>query len=105
MNLYYTIIDGFNLFRFLSSMCEEDEFERTDRSCWNGQRVGDYTQTIMSTGVDTQRYNPEVPHDSQTYTRSANLNELVDRLIKLRHVIDVSIHVNYYELEKKTFKS
>lgn len=77
------------LYLTICSMCEEHEFERTDRSCWTGQRVGDYTQTIMSPGVDTQRYNPEVPQDSQTYSKSANLNELVDRLIKLRHVIDV----------------
>lgn len=52
-----------------------------------GQRVGDYTQTVMQNGP--QRYNPEVPHETQAYTKE-KLSELVDRLIKLRHTIDVS---------------
>lgn len=64
---------------------------RTDDNCWTGAAVGDYTQTVMPTGVDTQRYNPEVPlEQDQQYGRSTRLNELVDKLIKLRHTIEVS---------------
>lgn len=44
----------------------------------------------MATGADTQRYNPEVPLEADQFGRSTRLNELADKLIKLRNTIEVS---------------
>lgn len=74
---------------YFYSICEEDDFEQTDRNCWTGSAVGQYTQTVMGTGHDTQRYNPEVPLD-ESNERSTRLNELADKLVKLRSSIEVS---------------
>lgn len=42
----------------------------------------------MANGVDAQRYNPEVPLEQQdAYAKTNKFNELVDKLIKLRHTI------------------
>lgn len=72
----------------LNSACAGPDYKRDDRHCWTGERIGEYTQKVMSTGVDAQRYNPEVPSlDVHSYTRSTKLSELVDKLIKLRHTI------------------
>ncbi|XP_017071789.1 division abnormally delayed protein [Drosophila eugracilis] len=72
---YTTIVDNF---------CDE-QHSREDHSCWTGDRIGDYTQLLISPGTDNQRYNPEVPFNSKT--QASQLNELVDKLIKIRKSI------------------
>lgn len=72
---------------FGCSVCEDEEYKRDDRHCWTGDRIGEYTQTVMSTGVDAQHYNPEVPLEKHSFDKSTKLNELVDKLIKLRHTV------------------
>lgn len=67
-----------------NSYCDDDYTQRDDRLCWTGDRVGDYTQLLVNTNIP-QRYNPEVPWDSET--RPNQLNVLVDKLIKIRHSI------------------
>lgn len=80
-------------FLLFSSVCEDEEYKRDDRHCWTGVRIGEYTQTVMSTGVDTQRYNPEVPLETHAYTKPNKLNELVDKLIKLRHTVANAVSI------------
>ena len=73
------------------SVCEDDDIQRNDHNCWTGDRVGDYTQLVMAQGVDTQRYNPEVP--LEVNSQSTKLNELVDKLIKVRKNIGAAVSV------------
>ncbi|XP_034659385.1 division abnormally delayed protein [Drosophila subobscura] len=72
---YTNIVDNF---------CDA-EYTTDDRHCWTGDRIGDYTQLLIDTGMDRQRYNPEVPWKTQTQV--SKLNELVDKLIKIRKSI------------------
>lgn len=44
----------------------------------------------MTTGIDTQRYNPEVPL-LESNTPPAKLNELVDKLLKIRKNIATAV--------------
>lgn len=89
----------FNSVFIYCSVCEDEEFKRDDRHCWNGDRVSEYTQTVMSTGVDAQRYNPEVPLEAPTtYTKPNKLNELVDKLIKLRHTVANAVSILVFSL-------
>ncbi|XP_030572744.1 division abnormally delayed protein [Drosophila novamexicana] len=74
------------------NFCDEDYTQRDDHLCWTGDRVGDYTQLLMTPGTDTQRYNPEVPWENQS--QLSRLNELVDKLIKIRKSIGVSAPVS-----------
>lgn len=48
----------------------------------------------MSIGVDAQRYNPEVPLETHSYVKANKLNELVDKLIKLRHTVSNAVSFN-----------
>ncbi|KAG4067470.1 hypothetical protein HA402_003294 [Bradysia odoriphaga] len=73
--------------KIVDSVCEDEELKQDDRHCWTGDRIGDYTQTVMANGVDAQRYNPEVPLEQNAYAKTNKLNELVDKLIKLRHTV------------------
>lgn len=57
----------------------------------------------MSTGVDAQRYNPEVPLDAQSFTRTNKLNELVDKLIKLRHTIANAVSYGFDSISIYSF--
>lgn len=47
----------------------------------------------MANGVDAQRYNPEVPLESNAYAKTNKLNELVDKLIKLRHTVTNAVSI------------
>ncbi|KAH8415458.1 hypothetical protein KR222_000197, partial [Zaprionus bogoriensis] len=72
----------------VNNYCDDDYTQRDDHLCWTGDRVGDYTQLLMTAVTDSQRYNPEVPWDSQS--QNSELNELVDKLIKIRKSIGVA---------------
>ncbi|XP_054732311.1 division abnormally delayed protein [Anastrepha obliqua] len=73
----------------INNVCEDEDIQRSDHNCWTGDRVGDYTQLVMAQGSDTQRYNPEVPLVSNSH--STKLNELADKLIKVRKNIGTAI--------------
>jgi len=75
--------------QYIHSHCDEDSTQNDDHLCWTGDRVGDYTQLLMTPGTDTQRYNPEVPWENES--QLSKLNELVDKLIKIRKSIGVSL--------------
>ena len=77
------------LFCFDYSVCEDEDIQRNDRHCWIGDRIGDYTQLVMTAGIDTQRYNPEVPLEPNA--QPTKLNELVDKLLKIRKNIVTAV--------------
>ncbi|KAM7357577.1 division abnormally delayed protein [Cochliomyia hominivorax] len=74
----------------VNNVCEDEDIQRNDRHCWIGDRIGDYTQLVMTPGIDTQRYNPEVPL-LETNTPPTKLNELVDKLLKIRKNIATAV--------------
>lgn len=78
------------------SICEEDDYEQaaSNTKCWTGRTVGQYTQHVTGQG-ESHQYNPEVPLAPNQYQsgQSQRVNELVDKLIKLRHMIEVSTRV------------
>lgn len=56
----------------------------------------------MANGVDAQRYNPEVPLEPNAYAKTNKLNELVDKLIKLRHTVTSAVSIQFFlRLKKK----
>lgn len=80
-------------------MCEDEDIQRNDHQCWTGERIGDYTQIMMTTGIDTQRYNPEVPLEMSL--QPTKFNELVDKLLKIRK--NVANAVNYKHRNQTLF--
>lgn len=75
----------------VENFCNE-QYSLEDRSCWTGDRYGDYTQLLIGPGLDSQRYNPEVPLRSSA--QLTTLNELVDKLIKIRKNIGATVPPN-----------
>ncbi|XP_016991374.2 division abnormally delayed protein [Drosophila rhopaloa] len=78
---YTTIVDNF---------CDEQHSLKDH--CWTGDRFGDYTQLLIDPGTDRQRYNPEVPFNPNTQV--SQLNELVDKLIKIRKSVGAAAPSN-----------
>ncbi|XP_017955034.1 division abnormally delayed protein [Drosophila navojoa] len=74
------------------NFCDEDYTQSNDHLCWTGDRIGDYTQLLIMPGEDRQRYNPEVPWENQS--QLTKLNELVDKLQKIRKTIGVTAPVS-----------
>ncbi|KAH8258753.1 hypothetical protein KR038_007716, partial [Drosophila bunnanda] len=79
---YTNIVDNF---------CDEHH-SREDHSCWTGDRFGEYNQLLIGPGINAQRYNPEVPFNSMA--QGNQLNELVDKLIKIRQSIGAAAPPN-----------
>ncbi|XP_034948305.1 division abnormally delayed protein [Chelonus insularis] len=69
------------------AICEE----YPDRHCWNGERVGEYTKTVVDSSLTAQRYNPEFTLPSgQTGTPpygNSNTSVLIDQLRHINQVI------------------
>lgn len=55
----------------------------------------------MANGVDAQRYNPEVPLEQNAYAKTHKLNELVDKLIKLRHTVTNAVSTSHHKTNLK----
>lgn len=65
------------------SLCKDGSFaELRDRGCWNGERLGEYTKTVVDGGVDMQKYNPEVKPNTSSQDGDDRVANLAD---KLRH--------------------
>lgn len=73
----------------VNNVCQDDDVQQNDHNCWTGDRIGDYNKMIMTPGFDTQKYNPEVPYE--TNSQSTKLNELMDKLIKIRKNIGTAV--------------
>lgn len=49
---------------------------------------------MMTTGIDTQRYNPEVPLEISL--QPTKFNELVDKLLKIRKNVANAVFINIF---------
>uniref|UniRef100_U5ESP5 Putative heparin sulfate cell surface proteoglycan n=1 Tax=Corethrella appendiculata TaxID=1370023 RepID=U5ESP5_9DIPT len=75
---------GFFL-KIADSLCEDEDYQHTDKDCWTGDHMGDYTQSIIQ--INSQKYNPEVPFTTMDYPRDSKLHMLIDKLISLRNMV------------------
>uniref|UniRef100_A0A1B6DS00 Glypican n=1 Tax=Clastoptera arizonana TaxID=38151 RepID=A0A1B6DS00_9HEMI len=69
------------------ALCSDENFAETrdTAECWNGQRVGEYTKTLVRPGVDAQKYNPEL---SWTETDpDPKIRQLSDKLRHMRQLV------------------
>lgn len=73
------------------SYCEDNDFEQDDKNCWTGDRVSEYTNTVMPTGISSQKYNPEVPYSADEFTSNVEANELADKLTNLKQSISIAV--------------
>ncbi|RLU20690.1 hypothetical protein DMN91_007303 [Ooceraea biroi] len=70
------------------TICEE----YPDKRCWNGERVGEYTKTVVDSSLTAQRYNPEftittMPSTPATYASNTNTSALIDQLRHINQVV------------------
>ncbi|XP_057327797.1 division abnormally delayed protein [Microplitis mediator] len=71
------------------NICEE----YPDRHCWNGERVGEYTKTVVDSSLTAQRYNPEFTVISGSTTGlvstygNSNTSVLIDQLRHINQVV------------------
>jgi dally-like protein len=66
------------------TLCQDENFaEPRDQRCWNGERIAEYTKTVVDVGLDMQKYNPEVKPMTNLQNVDPRVADLVD---KLRHV-------------------
>lgn len=72
------------------SLCDDDEYKKDDKNCWTGDHVGEYSQSVLPTSVSSQKYNPEVPFESQN-DRPSELNQLSDKLVELKRAVTNSV--------------
>ncbi|KAK4879035.1 hypothetical protein RN001_007181 [Aquatica leii] len=71
------------------SLCKDESFaEPKDIHCWNGERVGEYTKTVVDLGLSMQKYNPEVKPSVDLQHLDPRVANLAD---KLRHVYQMII--------------
>ncbi|KAF5303013.1 hypothetical protein FQR65_LT08342 [Abscondita terminalis] len=71
------------------SLCKDESFaEPKDIHCWNGERVGEYTKTVVDSGLSMQKYNPEVKPSVDLQHLDPRVANLAD---KLRHVYQMII--------------
>lgn len=69
------------------SLCSDESFAETrdTADCWNGQRIGEYTKTVVAATVNAQKYNPEL-----TWTQinpDPRIAQLSDKLRHIRQVV------------------
>ncbi|KAL0115611.1 hypothetical protein PUN28_010847 [Cardiocondyla obscurior] len=62
-----------------------------DKRCWNGERVGEYTKTVVDSSLNAQRYNPEftvsMTSMPATYSGNTNISALIDQLRHINQVV------------------
>ncbi|XP_049834942.1 division abnormally delayed protein-like [Schistocerca gregaria] len=69
------------------SLCSDESFAETrdTADCWNGQRVGEYTKTVVVSSLIAQKYNPEL--EWVPVTPDSRIAELSDQLRHLKQVV------------------
>ncbi|KAL7305765.1 hypothetical protein TKK_0002015 [Trichogramma kaykai] len=61
-----------------------------ERSCWNGERVGEYAKTVVDSSLISQKYNPEFAFMTSASSNKGYSNDNASVLIdQLRHVNQV----------------
>ncbi|XP_066159078.1 division abnormally delayed protein isoform X1 [Euwallacea fornicatus] len=80
------------------TLCGEETFaDQRDKKCWNGERIGEYTKTIVGSAKDMQKYNPEVKQQSSLQQVDPTIANLVDKLRHVHHMAVSSLGPNYTE--------
>ncbi|XP_015126955.1 division abnormally delayed protein [Diachasma alloeum] len=72
------------------AICEE----YPERHCWNGQRIGEYTKTVVDSSLTAQRYNPEFAMAMTAGTPSygnSNTSVLIDQLRHINQVVQLQL--------------
>ncbi|XP_011141588.1 division abnormally delayed protein isoform X2 [Harpegnathos saltator] len=65
------------------SICED----YPEKHCWNGERVGEYSKTVVDSSQTAQRYNPEFTITTMSSTPASYGNTNISALIdQLRHI-------------------
>ncbi|XP_046989040.1 glypican-5-like [Schistocerca americana] len=69
------------------SLCSDESFAETrdTADCWNGERVGEYTKTVVASSLIAQKYNPEL--EWVPVTPDSRIAELSDQLRHLKQVV------------------
>lgn len=80
------------------SYCEYSDFQQDDKQCWTGDRIGEYSNTVMPTGLSSQKYNPEVPYNADEFRSKFEVNELGDKLTNLKQSISIAVSPIGYTL-------
>ncbi|XP_011882423.1 PREDICTED: division abnormally delayed protein [Vollenhovia emeryi] len=66
-----------------------------DKRCWNGERVGEYTKTVVDSSLNAQRYNPEftitMSSTPATYSGNVNTSALIDQLRHINQVVQTQL--------------
>ncbi|XP_076244268.1 division abnormally delayed protein [Calliopsis andreniformis] len=66
------------------TICEE----YPDKRCWNGERIGEYTKTVVDSSLTAQRYNPEFTITTMSpTTTSYGINVLIDQLRHIKQIL------------------
>ncbi|XP_045472545.1 division abnormally delayed protein [Harmonia axyridis] len=69
------------------TLCQDESFaEPNDRRCWNGERIAEYTKTVVDASQDMQKYNPEVKPNPNPQNGDKRIADLAD---KLRHIHNI----------------
>ncbi|XP_071452077.1 uncharacterized protein [Hetaerina americana] len=71
------------------TLCSDEGFAETGETaaCWNGQRVGEYTKTVVASSLSAQKYNPEVSWTALHRAQDPEIARLSDRLRHVRQVL------------------
>ncbi|XP_026670609.1 division abnormally delayed protein isoform X1 [Ceratina calcarata] len=73
------------------TICEE----YPDKRCWNGERIGEYTKTVVDSSLMAQRYNPEFTITTMSPTTAsygnANTSELIDQLRHINQILQTQL--------------
>ncbi|CAH1279129.1 unnamed protein product [Diabrotica balteata] len=79
-----------------NTLCQDESFaERKDQQCWNGERIAEYTKTVVDVGFDMQKYNPEVKPSTNIQSIDPRVANLVDKLRRVHHIASTSVGPNY----------
>ncbi|XP_070149382.1 division abnormally delayed protein isoform X1 [Polyergus mexicanus] len=69
-----------------------DEYPR--KHCWNGERIGEYTKTVVDSSPNVQRYNPEITLATSTpvtYAGNTNISALIDQLRHINQLVQTQL--------------
>ncbi|KAL1491153.1 hypothetical protein ABEB36_011793 [Hypothenemus hampei] len=82
------------------NLCKDPAFvELKDKECWNGERIGEYTKTVVGIAANTQKYNPEVKIVANIQQMDPKIASLVDNLRHVHHMALNTLAPNYSEAD------
>ncbi|CAL7935075.1 unnamed protein product [Xylocopa violacea] len=73
------------------TICEE----YPDKRCWNGERIGEYTKTVVDSSLTAQKYNPEFAITTVSSTTASygntNTSVLIDQLRHINQILQTQL--------------